>query len=140
MIVTALDDGVHHARHLGGDRGQRLAPRVGIVPVAGDVALELVAEAVLSQPGGDLARQPEGAPQPGVATLRQPALAAEGAGPLGREVEPAELQELAVVPEAPQVPGLGQDGARGDRPDTGDAAQELVVGTAREQRVGVALE
>ena len=71
VVGTGLDDGVHHARHLGGDRGQRLAPQVGIVPVAGDVALELVAEAVLPLPDGHLPSQPKRTPEPGVAVLRR---------------------------------------------------------------------
>lgn len=45
VVVPDLDAGLHHARHLGGDYGQRLALQVRIVPVAGDVSLELVAEA-----------------------------------------------------------------------------------------------
>src|SRR3954452_10246343 len=56
VIGTALDDRVHHAGHLGGDCGQRLAPQVGIVPITGDVALELVAEAVLFLADRHLAR------------------------------------------------------------------------------------
>ena len=74
VVATGLDDGVHHARHLGGDRGQRLAPQVGVVPV------------------------------PRVAVLRQLGPAAGRARLLGREVEPAELQELAVMAEAPFLP------------------------------------
>jgi hypothetical protein len=49
---------VHHARHLGGGRGERLAPQVRVVPVPGDVALELGAEAVLPLVDGDLGGRP----------------------------------------------------------------------------------
>src|SRR3954454_1290681 len=58
VIGTAFDDRVHHAGHLGGDRGQRLAPQVGVVPIACDGALELVAKAVLLLTDRHLAGEP----------------------------------------------------------------------------------
>ena len=140
VVVTTFDDGVHHARHLGGDRGQRLAPQVGIVPIAGDVALELVAEAVLPLPDGDLSSQPQGPAQAGVAVLRQLGLAPEGAGLLGGQIKPAELQELPVMAEAAQIAGLSQDGQGVDRADARDAAQQLVVGVVGQEGVGRGLD
>ena len=85
VIVTALDNGVHHAGHLGGNCGQRLAPKIGIVPIAGDVALELVAEAILLLPDRDLAGEPKSAPQSGIAVLRKLGLATECARLLCRQ-------------------------------------------------------
>lgn len=98
-VGTALDDRVNDTGHLGGDRRERLAPEVGVAPVAGDIALELGPEAVLPLPDRPLACHPERPPQPGVAVLGQLGLAAELAGLLGGEVEPAELQKLAMLPE-----------------------------------------
>ena len=69
VIDTGLDDGVNNAGHLGGDRSQRLAPQIGIVPVSGDIALELVTEAVLALSNRDLAGDPKRAPEPGIAPL-----------------------------------------------------------------------
>ena len=43
------------------------------------------------------------------------------------EVEPAELQELAIVIEAAQVPGLGEDGQRMDRTDAWNLTKLLEV-------------
>ena len=44
VVDTALDDGVRGARHLGGDRRERLASQVRVVPVPGEITLELVTE------------------------------------------------------------------------------------------------
>src|SRR5205809_1107208 len=41
VIGTGLDDRVNDAGHLGGDRGLRLAPEVGVMPIPGDIALKL---------------------------------------------------------------------------------------------------
>ena len=69
VVDAAFDDGVRSARHLGGDGLERLAPQIGIVPVAGYVALELGPEAVVALPDRDLASKPEGAAQARVAEL-----------------------------------------------------------------------
>src|SRR3954452_16437428 len=111
---TAFDDRVHDAGHFGGDRGQRLAPQVGIVPVAGNIALELVAEAVLFLADRHLAGEPQGPAQASVAVFRQLGLTPEGAGLMGGQIKPAELQELTMVAKAAQVAGLGQNGECGD--------------------------
>src|SRR5688572_30216238 len=79
VIGTALDQRVNHTGHLGGDRGQRLAPPIGIVPVPGDVALELVAEAVLPLANSDVSGHPQRSSQAGVTILRELGMAAEGA-------------------------------------------------------------
>ena len=71
IVGTALDDGVHDARHLGGNGCQRLALEIGIVAISGDVALELGSEAVVALTDGDLGGDPEGAAQPGIAELRK---------------------------------------------------------------------
>src|SRR3954469_24478508 len=127
VIGTALDDRVHHAGHLGGDRGQRLAPQVGIVPITGDGALERVAEAVLFLADRHLAGEPQGPAQASVAVFRQLGLTPEGAGLMGGQIKPAELQELTMVAKAAQVAGLGQNGERGDWSNPWNPTQELVV-------------
>src|SRR3954454_4014131 len=127
VIGTALDDRVHHARHLDGDCGQRLAPQVRIVPITCDVALDLVAEAVLFLADRHLAGEPQGPAQASVAVFGQLGLTPEGAGLMGGQIKSAELQELTMVPKAAQVAGLGQNGERGDRSNPWDPTQELVV-------------
>ena len=52
---------------------------------------------------------------------------------MGGEIKATELQELAVVAEAAQVAGLGQDGERVDRPDAGNLLQAPEVGMLPEQ-------
>jgi hypothetical protein len=88
---------VSDAGDLGGDSCERLALEVGVVPISGDIAFILVPEAVLALPDGDLASQPEGPTQSGVTELGDLGLAAELAGLLRRQIEAAELQELAVT-------------------------------------------
>src|SRR5215212_5035730 len=127
VIGTALDDRVHDAGHLDGDRGQRLAPQVGIVPITGDVALELVAKAVLFLTDRHLAGEPQGPAQASVAVFGQLGLAPEGAGLMGGQIKSAKLQELTMMAKAAEVAGLGQDGERGDRSNAWDPTQELVV-------------
>jgi hypothetical protein len=90
---------MRHPRHLGGERGHRLATAIGIIGVTGNIAAELIAEAVVGLPSGDLRRHPERPAQPGIAVLRQFGPAAECAGLAGGEVEAAELQELAMMAE-----------------------------------------
>ena len=97
---------MRHPRHLGGERGHRLATAISIVRVTGNIAAELVAKAVVALARGDLRRHPERSAQPGIAVLRQLGPTAEGAGLAGSEVEAAELQELAVMAEPAQVAGF----------------------------------
>ena len=58
VVGTGLDDAVHYACHLGSNGDELFAGKVGVVPVLRDVALELVAEAVLPLPDGHLGCQP----------------------------------------------------------------------------------
>src|SRR3712207_174958 len=81
-------------------------------------------------------RSGQGAPQAGIAVLRQLGVTPERARLLGGEIQSAELQELPVVPEAAQVPGLGEDGECGDRADAGNAAKEPIVGILGQKLVG----
>ena len=111
-------------RHLGGERGHRLATAIGIVRVTGNIAAELIAEAVVTLACGDLRRHPERSAQAGIALLQKLGPTAEGAGLVGREVESAELQVLAVMAEPPQVSGLGQDCQSVDRSDSRNAPQQ----------------
>src|SRR5215207_8289820 len=127
VIGTALDGRVHDAGHLGGDRGQRLAPQIGIMPIACGVALELVAEAILFLADRHLASEPQGPAQASVAVFRQLGLAPEGAGLMGGQIKSAILQELTMVPKAAEVAGLGQNGERSNRSNAWDPTQELVV-------------
>ena len=68
----------------------------------------------------DLGRHPEGFTQPGIAVLGELGMSAILPGLMGREVQSAELQELAVVIKAAQIAGLGQDRHGMDRCDPGD--------------------
>ena len=61
-----FDDPVNSTGHLGGDCGIRFAAQMGVVAVLGDVALELVPEAVGPLHNGNLACHPEGAAQSGI--------------------------------------------------------------------------
>src|SRR3546814_8294039 len=47
VLGSRLDDGVHDAGHLGGESGHRLAASIRIVGMPGNIAPELVAEAVV---------------------------------------------------------------------------------------------
>ena len=68
------------SRHLGGNGCERLAPQIRIGPVAGNVALKFVSEAVIALPDCDLSGEPEGAPQTRIAELGDLGLATELAG------------------------------------------------------------
>src|SRR6056297_1944831 len=125
---AVIDHGVCGARHFGGDGGVRLAAQLRVVSILRDVAFEPVPEAVGSLENSGLAGHPERPPKPRVAVLRDPALAAEHAGLHGREVHAAELQKLAMMAEAAQVTGLGQNEHGVDRADAGNGRQQLIVG------------
>src|SRR3546814_14767316 len=79
VLGSRLDDGVHDAGHLGGESGHRLAASIRIVGMPGNIAPELVAEAVVGLPDRNLGRHPEGASQSGAAVLRQLGSSAEQA-------------------------------------------------------------
>ena len=61
-----FDNPVNCAGHLGGDCGIRLSAQMGVVAVLGDVALELIPEAVGALQYGNLTSHPEGAAQAGI--------------------------------------------------------------------------
>ena len=140
IIGTGFDDGMRGARHLGGNGSQRLALEIGVVAIPGDVALVLGSEAVIALADGDLGGNPEGASQSSIAELRQPGLTAKLAGLVGGEIEAAELQELAMMTEAAQVAGLGQDGHRDDRSDARNLPQALIVGVVNQCSMGLVLD
>ena len=94
------------ARHLGGNGGERFALEIGVVVIASDGALVFGPEAVVALADRDLRRHPKGAAQPSIAELGQFRLRSELAGLMGREIEAAELQELAMMAEATQIAGL----------------------------------
>lgn len=60
VIDAAFDDRMRSACHLGGDRRERLAAEIGVVPVPRNVALELGSEAVVALADRDLPGHPEG--------------------------------------------------------------------------------
>ena len=49
------------------------------------------------------------------------------------QIHAAELQELAVMTEPPQVTGLGQNSQCVDRPDPGNGAQQQIIRTLGQQ-------
>lgn len=110
VLCHRLDDGVCHARHLGGEHRHRLAVTIGIVRVPGGVSSELVAEAIVALTRGDLGSHPESAAQAGVAVLGQLRAIPERARLAGREIKAAELEELAMMAEAAKIAGFGEDG------------------------------
>ncbi len=137
---AVFDHGVYGARHLGCDRSVGLASQMGVVSIPRDVSFKLVTEAVGAFENGDLSGHPEGSAEPGVAVFGDSALAAEHAGLDSGEVHAAELQELAVMPEAAQITGLSQNGQGVDRPDPGDGGQQLVVGMIGQKLDGPRLD
>lgn len=107
---------------------ERLAAPIRIGPIGLDIALELVPEAVVPLPDCDLAGHPEGSAQSGIAELGEVGAATKGAGLVGLQIQAAELQELAMMPKAAQIAGLGQHGQRVDRTDAGNGHEPLIVG------------
>ena len=65
--VTFFDNPVHGPGHLRDDCGIRLAAQMGVVTVFGDIAFELVTEAVRLLKDGNLPNHPMGAAQARVA-------------------------------------------------------------------------
>src|SRR6056297_3658761 len=84
VVDAAFDDRMRGAGHLCGDRRERLAAKIGVVPVPRDVALELGSEAVVALADRDLPGHPQRAAQSCVAELGELRLAAELTGLLGR--------------------------------------------------------
>ena len=128
------------ARHLGGDCGERLAPEMLVLGILGDVSAIMFPECVVALPDRDLGRQPEGAPQSGVAELGQLGLAAEGAGLMGREIEPAELEELAMMAKAAQIAGLGENGQGDEGSDTRELAQPGRIWIVEQESLGLGFD
>ena len=120
------------ARHLGGDGGDRLAAEMLVVGILGDVAAVARLEGVLALPDRRLGGEPEGSSQANVAELGQPRLAAEHTGLMCSKVEPAELQELAMMAETTKIAGFGQYGQRDDGADAGQLTKPRGVGIARQ--------
>ena len=114
-----------NASHLGGNCGQRLSAEIRTAAVSGNVALELVSEAILTLTNGDLSGNPQAASQTRVSKLRKPGLSAILTRLLGREVKTAELQELPVMAEAAQVTSLCDDSQGNDRANAWYAPERL---------------
>jgi hypothetical protein len=66
---TTFDNRVDGAGHFASDCGIRLAAQMCVVPVLGDVALELVPEAIGALQDGNLSSHPQSAAQSGVAVF-----------------------------------------------------------------------
>tara|TARA_R110002020_G_scaffold95692_5_gene229407 strand:+ start:10996 stop:11193 length:198 start_codon:yes stop_codon:yes gene_type:complete len=61
-----FDDPVNCAGHFGGDCRIRLSAQMGVLSVLGNVALELISEAVGALQYGNLTGHPQGAAQAGI--------------------------------------------------------------------------
>src|SRR5271166_1710795 len=109
IVSSILDQSIDDTRELGSDRAVPLAAQIGIQRVSTHVTIELAAQTVLAHAHRGLGRHPERRAQPSVAVLGKPADATEAARLLSREGHATELQKLAIVGEAPQVAGLGQN-------------------------------
>ena len=59
VFGTAFDDGMNNTGHLGGNCSERLAPQIGVVPIASNVALEFVSKAVLLLADSNLGSHPK---------------------------------------------------------------------------------
>ena len=116
VVCVALDQGMGHPRHLGGDGGVGLAFQIGVMGVPPDVAFELPAEAVLSLADGRGGGQPVGVAQPGVAPLGELIATLGLAALAGGEVKATEFQVLAVMAKAAQVAAFCQDDQGDDGP------------------------
>ena len=123
------------ARHLGGNGSQRLALEIGVVAILGDVALVLGSEAVVALPDGHVGGHPEGASQPSVAELGKHGATAELPRLMRGKIEAAKLQKLAMMSEAAQIAGFGENGHRIDRTDAWHLAQAIVVSVLAEEGV-----
>ena len=130
------DERVSGAGDLRGYGGHGFAPEVAIVGIALNVAAVLVTEAVLTLADGDLAGHPERAAQPRIAIFRPFGLAAELSRLMSGEIEAAKLQELAVMAEAPEIAGFGEDSQSVDGADAGDLLQARIIGMIAQQRLG----
>jgi hypothetical protein len=91
---------------------QRLALKICIVPITSNVALIFGSEAVITLANGDLRRNPESASKARVPELGELRPTAKLARLMGRQIEATELQELAMMTEATQIAGLGENGHR----------------------------
>ena len=104
------------------------------------VSTQLIAKAVVALASGDLCGHPESAAQPSIAILGKLGPTAECAGLAGGQIEPAELEELAMVGKPSKVPGLGEDGQRVDGTDARDHTKQLVVTVLAEHGMGGSLD
>ncbi len=103
-----------------------LRAQIGIVMILGDIALELVAEAILLLHDGHLRCLPKRPPQAGIAKLGEPRHATVEAGLLGREIKTTELQKLTVVTETPEVARFGKHRESDDGTDAWNGAERLI--------------
>ena len=95
-----------------------------------NVTLEFVPEAIRFLQNRGLPCEPQSAAQAGIAILGYLASTAKHAGLDGSKIHTAELQELAVMVEPPQIAGLGQNGVNGGVKTGHAAAQNQASGEA----------
>lgn len=126
-MATAFDDRVHNARHLSSDRGIRFSLQVGVASILCDVALIFISKAVFFLSDRNLRRHPERATQARIAEFGELGLAAESPGLTRGQVEPAEFQELSVMPELAQITGFSENGECIDRADAGNLLQQFII-------------
>ena len=128
------------ARHLGGNGCERLALEIGVVAIPRDIALVLGAKAIVALANGNLGGNPESTPQTGIAILRELCLTSELARLMGRQIEAAELEKLAMVTKAAKVASFRQNDHGVDRSDAGDLAQSPVVRVVGHRSVSLLLD
>ena len=131
-VGPGFDDPVSYTCHFRGHSDVRHALAIGTQRITPEISFELVSEAVLTQTHSHGGGHPKGAPKPRVAVLRELGGSPELPRLLGREIEATELEELAMVVEAAQVAGFGQDRERQDGADARHLLKTFEVGVVLE--------
>jgi len=121
IVRTCLNYGIDHSCHLGGHRSQGFAVAVRVARVGAEISFVLIAEGVLVHPHGALAGHPEDHPQSFIAAFGKSFAALALPRLVLGQVQSAVLQKLAVMPEAAQIAGLGQNRQGHDGGDPGQS-------------------
>lgn len=109
VIGSGPDQRVRDPRHLGGDGDTGFAFAIGAKGIGPHVAVELGPKTVFAHAHGHAGGHLEGGAETRVPVLGQIRETPELTKLQSCKVESTELEELAVVSEAAQVAGLGQD-------------------------------
>jgi hypothetical protein len=139
-VGSGLDDPVSYTCHFGSNGDIRHALAIGTRGITPEISFEFVPEAVLGLAHSDGGGHPEGTTQTCVAVLRELGGAAELARLLSREVQAAELEELTVMCEAPQIAGFGKDRECQDGTNAGNLLKTAGVGVVPEMKSGALFE